>query len=554
MSAHSTNSLPIDAAAYYRMSDDRQENSIARQQSQVVPYAAAHNYRIVCTYTDLGISGSEITKRKDFQRMLRDAQTGAFQAILCDDKDRFGRFDSIDLGEVVAPLRRKGVWVDTVANGKVDWESFSGRITDAVLQEAKNLEQDAISRRVLTDALPLARAAVFTGGPVLYGFKLQPHPTRKFVYAPDGHKAEVVRWMFKRYAEGATARMIAQELHDRGVRSPRGGEWWNPNTILSLLTNRRYLGDWTWGVIASGKRNRHAGNGSVEKTARQGPRCVRRPQGDWIVTPESHEALVDRDLFEAVQARLKDNKGRSTPHQGGGNFVLSKLLVCGHCGAYLLGATCRGNRVYSCGGYLAYGKSYCNLHTVHEAAMVKVLLSRLQEAFLAPENLKVLRDAAREQARALASGDDKKRLEGLVASLKRKVEQGGARLLEIDHDLLPQAQQALHGLKAQLKTAEADLKAAMAARPVEDLEAEVAAVEAALWSLREAWTAADYTLLRNLMRETFTKVELWWDHQKTAKTTRSTLARGVIHLRPQERLNLFASACRFRCGIARLTT
>src|SRR5262245_4638502 len=153
-------STPVRAAAYYRMSDDRQDSSIDRQKSQVEPYSQKKRYTIVRVYIDEGISGDEIAKRKDFQRLLRDAQQGLFDCILCDDKDRFGRFDSIDLGEVVAPLRRKGVWVDTVAQGKIDWNSFSGRITDAILQEAKSLESEAISRRVLSSQLLKAQRGV----------------------------------------------------------------------------------------------------------------------------------------------------------------------------------------------------------------------------------------------------------------------------------------------------------------------------------------------------------------------------------------------------------
>src|SRR5262249_11968398 len=97
MSTHnSTNAQPIPAAACFRMSTVRQEASIDRQRSQVEPYAQKHGYTIVREYVDEGIAGDEIGKRKDFQRMLRDAQAGHFKAILCDDKDRFGRFDSID--------------------------------------------------------------------------------------------------------------------------------------------------------------------------------------------------------------------------------------------------------------------------------------------------------------------------------------------------------------------------------------------------------------------------------------------------------------------------
>ena len=160
----------IRAAAYYRMSDDRQENSIDRQAGQVVPYAEKNGYNIVAVYEDLGITGSEIAGRKGLRRMLRDAQSGKFEAILCDDKDRFGRFDSIDMGEIIAPLRRKGIHINTVAQGRRDWESFGGRVTDAVMQEAKRMEQEAISRRVLSTQLLRARDGHDTGGRMLYGY------------------------------------------------------------------------------------------------------------------------------------------------------------------------------------------------------------------------------------------------------------------------------------------------------------------------------------------------------------------------------------------------
>src|SRR5438874_39337 len=103
-------SRTVRAVAYYRMSDDKQENSIERQQSQVIPYAARQGYDIVRDYTDAGIAGDEEKKRKAFMRMLADAQTqGDFEVILSDDKDRFGRFDSITQGYYVKPLRDAGV-------------------------------------------------------------------------------------------------------------------------------------------------------------------------------------------------------------------------------------------------------------------------------------------------------------------------------------------------------------------------------------------------------------------------------------------------------------
>jgi DNA invertase Pin-like site-specific DNA recombinase len=270
--SNSTNGTPIPAAAYYRMSTLRQDDSIERQKSQVEPYAEKHGYTIVREYVDEGMSGGEIARRKAFQQMLRDAQSGAFRAILCDDRDRFGRFDSIDLGEIAAPLRRKGVWIDTVAQGKTDWESFAGRISEAALQEAKKVEADAIARRVLSMQLVAARDGIYTGGPAPYGYQLEPHPTYGKQLVPDGHKAEVVRFIFRRYDEGATTGQIAVELFERGVRAPSGLPRWSRKVIRGILLNRKYVGDAPWGVRAVGKRYRHGGNGTLIETPRSGKR------------------------------------------------------------------------------------------------------------------------------------------------------------------------------------------------------------------------------------------------------------------------------------------
>jgi DNA invertase Pin-like site-specific DNA recombinase len=105
----------IRAAFYDRMSDDDQENSIERQRSQVIPYVKKKGYQITQEYTDEGIPGDEVERRKGFLRLLADAEAGQFDCILCDDRDRFGRFDSIDYGYFVKPLRDRGIWLETHA-------------------------------------------------------------------------------------------------------------------------------------------------------------------------------------------------------------------------------------------------------------------------------------------------------------------------------------------------------------------------------------------------------------------------------------------------------
>jgi DNA invertase Pin-like site-specific DNA recombinase len=424
------------------MSTAKQEDSIDRQRSQVEPYAVKQGYQIVREYIDEGIAGDEITKRKDFQRMLRDAQAGHFKAILCDDKDRFGRFDSIDAGEVVAPLRRKGVWVDTVASGRVDWESFAGRITDSILQEAKKLEQEAISRRVLSNQLLKASAGKDTGGLPLYGYRREPDPVFGSRLVSDGRKAEVVRLVFSLYDRGWTLGAIAGELYRRGVPSPRGKLRWNRPVISRLLVNRRYTGDWTWGVHASGKCHRY-GKGGVRPRARSDKHQDVNPPEQWVVRPDAHEPLVSRELFERVQARLRGNRGRTTPHAGGGAFALSKLLVCGHCGSFLVGNTVYKRRVYLCGGYLAHGKSFCGRNCVPERLALNALVRQLQRAFLDPDNLQRLRQEMAALEAEQQSDDNRRRLRDQADALARKIDKGTENLLELSRDRIRGAEAKL---------------------------------------------------------------------------------------------------------------
>jgi DNA invertase Pin-like site-specific DNA recombinase len=541
----------IDAAAYYRMSDDRQENSIERQRSQVEPYASRKRYRIVREYIDEGISGDEITRRKHFQRMLRDAQTGLFQVILCDDKDRFGRFDSIDSGEVVAPLRRKGVQLDAVANGLVDWNSFAGRITDAVLQEAKQLEQEAISRRVLTNQLLKAQQGIDTGGRVLYGYRWEYTPAGIKHLVPDGRKAEVVRLLFTMYDQGHTLYALAEELYRRAVPSPNGRSRWTRSVIQRILQNRRYVGDWTWGVHGFGKRHRYSKDG-IRPTDRARRGQVRNPPAEWLVCPDHHEPLIDRDIFERVQARLAGNRSWTTPHVNGGSLVLSRLLVCGHCGAYLVGVTDHGHRQYVCGGYLAYGKGHCRRNRVPEDGMVRVIVRKLREAFLDPENLQRLRQEMRALEEAQQSGDNLARLRQQLAALEHTIKQGNERLLILPPDRLPGVIVALREQERERDAARAELHRAESHSPVRHLESQIAEAEAVLWRLEEALQAEDAAMLREAIRVAVSRVTLYWTHEEHGKRIVSRFSHGeIVPQTSEDSEELSPSAGRSHCSHSR---
>ncbi len=142
------------AVLYLRMSSAKQDASIDQQRDQLTSYAAQHGYTVTKEYTDSAISGDDTARRTEFLRMRDDAAKGEFSVVLCWDQDRFGRFDPIEGGYWILPFRDAGVRLETIAQGRIDWTDFAGRLLYVVQQEAKHAYLRDLSRNVARGQLP----------------------------------------------------------------------------------------------------------------------------------------------------------------------------------------------------------------------------------------------------------------------------------------------------------------------------------------------------------------------------------------------------------------
>jgi DNA invertase Pin-like site-specific DNA recombinase len=549
----------IPAVTYYRMSDDKQENSIERQKSQVIPYAARRDYDILREYVDEGIAGDEERKRKAFMRMLADAQAlGDFEVILTDDKDRFGRFDSITQGYYVKPLRDAGVRLETVAQGRVDWDSFAGRITDAVLQEAKKIESQATSRRVLARMIAMAKAGMWLGGSAPYGYDLVDDPVLvKRLVPGDPVKVEAVRLMFRLYAEeGYTLDALSEELYRRGIPAPPprqrrtivhpdGRRVWQKTTLRGILRNQRYVGDSCWNVGHDGKYSEFR-DGELRTSDRRIALRTTNDPGDWIVKPDNHEPLVSRELFELVQGRLAENQRRTTPGVAHSDpFLLSGLLVCGDCHWRLIGSRWGGLRYYKCGRYHQEGKRGCYSNIIREAPFFAALVRKLQDDLADPARKALLRARARQRARqqAQAESGQVQRLRKRADDLARQIDQGLERMALIDPDLLPDYTKKVRGWKEERERVLRQLTAASRSAGAIDVEALLADVEVRAADLKAAFADADPRRVQAVLREMLVKVDLWFDHRHTPRMVKSVFRQGVAHLRPQRWDGELADSC-----------
>ena len=100
----------MNIAAYCRVSTDKEDqlNSLEAQKNFFQEYCAKTNDNLVRLYADEGISGTKTKNRKEFLRMMSDAEHGLFQMVVVKDISRFAR-NTVDLLQNIRKLKSMGI-------------------------------------------------------------------------------------------------------------------------------------------------------------------------------------------------------------------------------------------------------------------------------------------------------------------------------------------------------------------------------------------------------------------------------------------------------------
>jgi DNA invertase Pin-like site-specific DNA recombinase len=536
------------AVGYIRMSDKKQDVSPEQQRKEITKLAVREGCKIIRWYDkDLGISGDATEKRLDFQRMIRDAEEkGDFAAILCWDQDRFGRFDSIEAGRWIHPLRQAGVWLLTVGQGRIDWNTFQGRMIYGIQQEGKNQYLIDLSRNVCRGRLDAMRENRVPPPPIYgydrvffdqtgkqaarvpYGEKFTKPKgwTAKLSPAADAVTAETVRWMFQAVAnDDYGLRSLVKELTARGIPSPRG-RGWSWSAVHYILTNPAYAGMRAHGRYVGGKYYQ-IGDGA-EVVEGNGRRQFKHRTEPLFLQHDDHPPLVDSDTFEQVQRCL--NARRITKERPRDNaYLLRGVLFCGHCGGRLYGAP--GGRktengyslhYYVCETGTKHGASKCQKYAVRQDHLERYIMGVVTQAVSSPEATQQITDAIRQLAKTKRNGGGAE-LKAKIRAMDAKIQKAAENVLLADADAVPELTKVLDQWRRQRATMQARLDTlAWGNEPDQERLAEKAIAE--LSRLREHLEAGDPSRVRQVVRAVVSRITLWWKD----KGKRRQLFRGMI--------------------------
>ena len=254
--------------------------------------------RLRAVFTDNGETGMNFD-RPGFAAMMEEVKQGRINCIVVKDLSRLGR-NYIDTGnylETIFPLLKTRF---IAVNDNYDNADFISR--DNLVVSLKNLINDVyskdISRKVKAAMAVKQRRGDFLGSNAAYGYLRRADDNRKLVVNPE--TAPTVRDIFAKRLAGESYAGIARDLNNAGTPSParylylnglvRHNKFanclWDPTTVKGILKNPVYIG-----CMALGKKQ--------SRTALGLPQLYVSPD-KWLITPDAHEAIIDKKTFDAV--------------------------------------------------------------------------------------------------------------------------------------------------------------------------------------------------------------------------------------------------------------
>ena len=305
----------MNIAAYCRVSTDKadQLNSLETQKKFFVEYAEKTGHTLVRLYADEGLSGTKVKHRREFQRMMAEAELGMFDQLVVKDISRLAR-NTVDLLQSVRRLKALGIQTLflTANMDSMGDSEFVLTMFGALAQE----ESANMSKRIKFGKRVNAERGKVPN--LVYGYDKTIGDYFSLTINPE--EAKVVRKIYDWYIQdGFGAGKIADTLNRQGLRTKRGRAW-NQNGVCRILSNPIYTGK-----IINGKQEIR----DFLTSAR-----TDRPEDEWLITDRPELRIVSDEQFRlAAEIRAGRNQMFHQEHKRqSSKYLFSTLIQCKECG------------------------------------------------------------------------------------------------------------------------------------------------------------------------------------------------------------------------------
>lgn len=349
----------MNIAAYCRVSTEKEDqlNSLEAQKTFFLEYTARSGDNLVKLYADEGLSGTKIKNRKQFLRMMADAELGLFDMVVVKDISRFAR-NTVDLLQNIRRLRELGIETQFLTANMTSMgnSEFVLTVFGALAQE----ESANTSKRVKFGKKINAEKGRVPN--IVFGYDKTIGDY--FNLTINKAEADVIRQIYQWYLnEGYGVSKISYMLNERGIKTKRGCKW-TQNAVSRILENELYTGK----VI----------NGKEEVADFLTGRRASKSENEWYVVERPDLRIISDEDFDKAR-RLKTERGikfKVDKQRHSNQHLFSTLIKCKDCGWSFR----RNVRTYKntyvrwvCSGHNRGADSCPNALTVDENELIEVI-------------------------------------------------------------------------------------------------------------------------------------------------------------------------------------
>lgn len=438
--------INMNIAAYCRVSTDKEDqlNSLETQKEFFLEYTKRTGDNLIKLYADEGISGTKIKNRKEFQRMLADAEKGLFDMVVVKDISRFAR-NTVDLLQSVRKLKALGIETQFLTANMTSMgnSEFVLTIFGALAQE----ESANTSKRIKFGKKMNAEKGRVPN--IVYGYDKTIGDY--FNLSINEEEAKVICQMFKWYTEeGFGGAKIANMLNDRGIKTKRGNNW-SQNSICRILTNEIYTGK----II----------NGKEEIADFLTGQRREKDESEWLVTVRPELRIIDDETFDKAQDILKGRHDsfKLTHERQSNKYLFSTLIKCKDCGWSFRRTVRQYKNTYVrwvCSGHNGRGADSCpNAVTVDEEELVQVLQEYFQDVL--SKKKKVIDHVIREFQRVYKAKDENIEYEKELNAELNKLRKSREKYMDMYTDDLisrEELNEKIGGMRKEIERLENELK------------------------------------------------------------------------------------------------
>lgn len=438
-------------AIYARLSREdnlNQSDSIENQLALLNDYVGNRPFlRLIGTFIDNGYTGTDFD-RPEWQKLMEAVQAKEVDCIIVKDLSRLGR-NYIETGEFLEKICPFFGIRFIVINDNFDTETVeaSGQLSVSLSNIINDYYAKDISRKVSSALRSKMENGEFIGAWEKYGYLKDPNNKNQLIINPE--TAPIVKQIFLWRSEGMSYMGINKKLNDSGVPSP--GQYkanrgivtnnnqkdriilWNKHMVTEILKDITYLG---------------------HLAQRKGSQCLyagisyhRTEEQNWIVVENTHEPIIEQELFDRVQTinnaaaeKAKANSGKYD-HLPKAVNIYGKKFTCADCGSVMKlvrSFSTKKDKVYftfKCPTYAEHGTRACNAKKMRKADLDETVLATIKaqldlfvdmqdslHQLLALKKAKAKQSKQKDEIKSLKKKLDQKK--GLFGGLYRDLREG----------------------------------------------------------------------------------------------------------------------------------